>query len=248
MNASVTCLRAERLEEFAALMERERICPVRFVRRVARKSDLWMRKATIALNRIVKRQIDVVGSFLLLLISSPLLIVVALAIKLNDGGPIFFRQLRVGKHGKAFLVPKFRSMVPRAEHMLEKLAAENHHGDSITFKMKRDPRITPVGRFLRRFSIDEIPQLFCILQGDMSLVGPRPALLREVAHYTQRQRRRLEAVPGLTCIWQVSGRGDIPFDQQLRMDLDYIERQNLLLDSKLLLLTVPAVLTGRGAY
>ena len=248
MNASVTCFRADRLEEFAALMERERISPLRFVGRVARKSYLWTRKAMIGLNRIAKRQIDVVGSFLLLLICSPLLILVALIIKLNDGGPIFFRQVRVGKNGKAFLVPKFRSMVPSAEHMLEKLAAENHHGDSITFKMKRDPRITPVGGFLRRFSIDEIPQLFCVLQGEMSLVGPRPALPREVANYTQRQRRRLKATPGLTCIWQVSGRGDIPFDQQLRMDLDYIERQNLLLDTKLLLQTVPAVLTGKGAY
>jgi lipopolysaccharide/colanic/teichoic acid biosynthesis glycosyltransferase len=248
MNASITGGRVEHLEEFVALMERERMIYIRLVRRIVRMSHLWTLKSKFAENRIGKRQMDFAGAFLLLLSCAPLFIFAALAIKLSDGGPIFFWQLRVGRYGKTFWIPKLRSMVPGAEHMLHEVAANNHHRDSITFKMKRDPRITPVGRILRRFSIDEIPQLFCVLKGDMSLVGPRPALAREVAYYTQRQRRRLRAVPGLTCIWQVSGRGDVPFDEQLKMDLEYIERQSFLLDTKLLFLTVPAVFTGKGAY
>jgi lipopolysaccharide/colanic/teichoic acid biosynthesis glycosyltransferase len=139
-------------------------------------------------------------------------------------------------------------MVPGADSMFREVACENHHGDSITFKMKRDPRITPLGRIIRRLSIDEFPQLWCVLTGEMSLVGPRPALPREVANYTQAQRHRLAVVPGLTCIWQVSGRGDLPFDQQVSMDLDYIKKQSLILDCRLLVQTIPAVITGRGAY
>jgi lipopolysaccharide/colanic/teichoic acid biosynthesis glycosyltransferase len=122
------------------------------------------------------------------------------------------------------------------------------HGNGVTFKMKNDPRITHVGRFIRRTSVDELPQLWCVLVGDMSLVGPRPALANEVARYSLDDRRRLDAAPGLTCTWQVSGRSDIPFPEQLRLDVEYIERQSLREDIKLLLKTVPAVITGRGAY
>jgi lipopolysaccharide/colanic/teichoic acid biosynthesis glycosyltransferase len=200
------------------------------------------------LCRILKRQFDLLASLFLMLLFSPIILVAAAAIKMTDGGAIFHRHLRVGESGRTFWFPKFRSMVPNAEAMLGSVMTDNHHGDSITFKIKRDPRVTSVGRFLRRFSLDELPQLWCVFRGDMSLVGPRPALPHEVANYRQCERRRLEAAPGLTCIWQVTGRADVPFDLQVAMDVDYIERQSLMLDLKLLILTIPAVLTGRGAY
>ncbi len=202
--------------------------------------------ATVYLK--VKRLLDIIGAAFLLLACSPFLIAVVIAIKLSDGGPVLYRQLRVGKNGRMFWLPKFRSMVQGADSLFHRIAADNHHGKSITFKMRQDPRITPVGRIIRRFSIDEFPQLWCVLKGEMSMVGPRPALPREVAHYTPSQRRRLEAAPGLTCIWQVSGRGDVPFDRQVAMDVEYIERQSFRLDMGLLLRTIPAVLSGRGAY
>jgi lipopolysaccharide/colanic/teichoic acid biosynthesis glycosyltransferase len=139
-------------------------------------------------------------------------------------------------------------MVPNAESIIVSIAEHNHHSDSITFKMKRDPRVTWVGRIIRRLSIDELPQLWCVLTGEMSLVGPRPALPREVSKYRLAQRRRLDVKPGLTCIWQVRGRADLPFSRQFELDVHYIENQSLLLDLKLLIMTVPAVLSGRGAY
>jgi lipopolysaccharide/colanic/teichoic acid biosynthesis glycosyltransferase len=126
--------------------------------------------------------------------------------------------------------------------------SDNQHGDGITFKIKRDPRVTWIGRILRKTSIDELPQLWCVLRGDMSLVGPRPALEKEVARYTLDDRRRLDAPPGLTCTWQVSGRSEIPFPEQVRLDAEYIEKQSLREDFKLLLKTIPAVISGRGAY
>ena len=141
-------------------------------------------------------------------------------------------------------------MCTNAEKLKDALLAQSHHAEAggITFKMKRDPRVTWIGRIIRKLSIDELPQLWCVLKGDMSLVGPRPPVPREVALYTLADRRRLDAVPGLTCIWQVSGRGDIPFPQQVQLDVDYIESQSFWLDVKLLLATVPAVLLGKGAY
>jgi lipopolysaccharide/colanic/teichoic acid biosynthesis glycosyltransferase len=204
--------------------------------------------ATVNGREIMKRLIDFVGALFLLLLMSPLFVVVALAIKLSDGGSVMFWQNRVGLRGKPFRCPKFRSMVPDAERKIVSIAGRNHHGDSITFKMKDDPRITWIGRIIRRFSIDELPQLWCVLTGAMSLVGPRPALPREVNRYRLAQRRRLDVKPGLTCFWQVRGRGDLPFSQQLELDVQYIESHTLLLDLKLLLLTVPAVFSGRGAY
>ena len=198
--------------------------------------------------RAAKRAMDITGSGLLLLILSPLMIFVAAAIMLTDGGPALFWQRRVGLRGRVFDFPKFRSMVVEAEKMTKDLIEQNHHGNSITFKMKDDPRITWIGKFIRRFSIDEVPQLWCVLMGDMSLVGPRPALPREVDHYSQPHRRRLEVQPGLTCIWQVSGRADVPFEQQVEMDIDYVEAHGFWLDLRLLLATVPTVLSGRGAY
>jgi lipopolysaccharide/colanic/teichoic acid biosynthesis glycosyltransferase len=139
-------------------------------------------------------------------------------------------------------------MVVNAEKLKDTLLAQSDHKDSVTFKMKKDPRITWIGRIIRKASIDELPQLGCVLKGDMSLVGPRPPVPREVAQYTLADRRRLDVIPGLTCIWQVSGRGDIPFKEQVKLDLQYIESQSVWLDVKLLFKTIPAVLTGRGAY
>jgi len=199
-------------------------------------------------SSFIKRSLDVVVSAGLLVLSMPLLVLAALLIKLTDGGPVLFWQPRVGRWGRTFSFPKFRSMVVNAEELKKDLLAHNHHGDSITFKMARDPRVTQIGRFLRKSSIDELPQLWCVLKGDMSLVGPRPPTLGEVKFYSLADRRRLDATPGLTCIWQVSGRGNIGFSRHLELDIEYIESQSLALDLKLLLLTIPAVLSGRGAY
>lgn len=184
----------------------------------------------------------------LVLLAVPLLFV-ALVIKLYDRGPVLFWQQRVGLHGRTFLFPKFRSMCVNAEAVRADLQAKNEHGrDGITFKMKGDPRITPIGRFIRRTSIDELPQLWCVLSGEMSLVGPRPPLPSEVSRYTMVERQRLSVVPGLTCIWQVSGRSEIPFQEQVRMDIDYIQKRSMGEDVKLLAKTLPAVIRGRGAY
>jgi len=195
-----------------------------------------------------KRAIDLFVSSMLLLVLSPFFLLIAALIKVTDWGPVLFWQDRVGKFGKTFRFPKYRSMVMNAEALQRELDAQNQHGTGVTFKMKRDPRITWVGRIIRRASIDEMPQLWCVLKGEMSLVGPRPPLPREVARYTLSDRRRLEAVPGLTCFWQVQGRSEIPFPRQVELDVDYIENQNLALDVKLLAKTVPAVIGGRGAY
>lgn len=198
---------------------------------------------------VAKRGMDIVLSFIALTLLAPLFLLIALAIKLYDGGPVLFWQTRVGKDGAEFPFPKFRSMVVNAEALRVQLEAANQHGaQGVTFKMRQDPRITPVGRLLRKLSLDEMPQFWCVLKGDMSLVGPRPALPKEVARYSESDRRRLGAMPGLTCIWQVEGRGDIPFPQQVELDVRYIETQSFWLDLVLLVKTVPAVLKGKGAY
>ena len=195
-----------------------------------------------------KRGMDLVVSFLTLIFLLPAFLVTAALIKLTDRGPVLFWQDRVGKFGRPFRFPKFRSMVADAETLQRQLDLQNQHGSGVTFKMKRDPRITWIGRVIRRASIDELPQLWCVLKGDMSLVGPRPPLVREVARYTLSDRRRLDALPGLTCFWQVQGRSEIPFPRQVEMDVDYIEQQSIALDVKLLVKTVPAIVGGRGAY
>ena len=211
-----------------------------------RKKYSWL--AVVGGIRILKRVIDIGVSILAMLVLAPIFILVAAAIKLTDFGPILFWQVRVGRWGKEFKFPKFRSMVLNAEELKQRLLAQNDHGDSVTFKMKKDPRVTTVGRLLRKLSLDELPQLWCVLKGDMSLVGPRPPVRSEVEKYTLADRRRLDVKPGLTCIWQVSGRGDIAFRQQVELDVQYIESQSLWLDFRLLILTVPAVLSGKGAY
>lgn len=195
-----------------------------------------------------KRAMDIVVSSIALVVLSPLFLLIALLIRLEDGGPALFWQMRVGLWGAEFRFPKFRSMVADAEQQKLKLLAANQHGDGITFKIKRDPRITTVGRFLRKLSLDELPQLWCVLRGEMSLVGPRPPVPAEVARYTVRDRRRLEVKPGLTCIWQVSGRSELSFEKQVQLDATYINSHSILLDISLLLKTIPAIITGRGAY
>ena len=201
-----------------------------------------------ALPKQAKRALDALLSGLALLGLLPLFGIIAALIKLEDGGPVLFWQTRVGKHGRHFAFPKFRSMVVDAEARLEAIRARNQHGATITFKMQDDPRITRIGKVLRRFSMDELPQLWCVFRGDMSLVGPRPALPKEVARYDLFARRRLNATPGLTCVWQVSGRSNLAFPIQCEMDIAYIHQQSLRYDIELLARTIPAVVSGKGAY
>ena len=209
------------------------------------KAAAWDFTITAAVG--LKRGLDVVISAAVLLAIAPLFAVLAVIIK-SDGGPAFFWQTRIGRHGRTMRFPKFRSMVIDAEAKKATLLAANDHGDSLTFKMKHDPRITPIGRFIRRLSIDEMPQLWLVFTGDLSVVGPRPPVPSEVDRYSIDDRRRLDVTPGLTCIWQVSGRSTIPFEQQVQLDVAYIESQSLWLDLVLLARTIPAVLSGRGAF
>lgn len=196
----------------------------------------------------LKRGLDIAVSSLVLILLSPVLLATAILIKAESPGALIFRQIRVGKHGTLFSMYKFRSMFIDAEARLAELKDENESKDGVIFKLKEDPRITSVGRFIRKLSIDELPQLLNVLNGSMSLVGPRPPLPSEVAQYDSPQNYRLQCKPGITCIWQVSGRSDIPFKQQVEMDIDYIQRKSVLTDIKILLKTVPAVLLARGAY
>jgi exopolysaccharide biosynthesis polyprenyl glycosylphosphotransferase len=201
---------------------------------------------TNAAALLLKRLFDVVASGLGLLALSPLLGLVALIIKLQDGGPILFEQERSGLYGRPFGMLKFRSMVLNAEELRAELEAQNEM-DGPVFKIKRDPRITRIGAFIRKTSIDELPQLWNVFRGDMSLVGPRPPIPAEVAQYERWQMRRLSMKPGITCIWQVSGRNQISFENWMKLDLQYIDNWSFWLDIKLLLMTVPVVLLQRGA-
>ncbi|HYV47826.1 MAG TPA: sugar transferase [Myxococcaceae bacterium] len=194
----------------------------------------------------LKRLFDIVSSGAALFFMLPLFAVVAAAIKLGSKGPVFFRQQRIGLNGRPFGMLKFRSMVTNAEELKAKLMAQNEQTGPV-FKMKNDPRITGIGRFIRKYSIDELPQLINVLRGDMSVVGPRPPVPSEVAKYEAWQRRRLSVRPGLTCIWQVSGRNQITFDQWMYLDMQYIDHWSFVGDLQLIFRTVPVVLTGRGA-
>lgn len=212
-----------------------------------RPSQIYQLEAA-PVSDLPKRVLDVVVASIALVALTPVFVVVACLIKLQDGGPIFFGQKRVGRNGDPFICYKFRSMVTDADALKARLAARNEHGeDAITFKIKRDPRVTPLGRLIRKASIDEIPQLFNVLRGEMSLVGPRPAVPSEVARYDARHLRRLEVLPGITCLWQVSGRAELPFEDQVRLDVQYIENRCLTLDLSILFRTIPAVISTRGA-
>lgn len=211
----------------------------------------WKRFAWNSVVRstyLVKRLIDVLASGLGIILLLPLFLGVALAIRLESPGPILFPQTRVGRWGELFRMYKFRSMYIDAEERKKALLAQNEMNGGVLFKMKHDPRITRVGRLIRKASIDELPQLWNVLIGDMSLVGPRPPVPSEVDQYSLSDRRRLDVIPGITCIWQVSGRSDIPFPEQVELDVQYIDSQSLLTDLKILLYTIPAVLLGKGAY
>jgi exopolysaccharide biosynthesis polyprenyl glycosylphosphotransferase len=194
----------------------------------------------------LKRVIDVVVSASALLLLAPLMAAIALLVRLTSPGPAIFKQVRCGLNGRRFVFYKFRSMCDNAEAMKESLAHLNQK--STAFKIPNDPRLTPVGRYLRKFSVDEWPQLWNVLKGNMSLVGPRPAVPGEVDHYQGWQRRRLRMRPGLTCLWAVEGRDRLDFDTWMKMDMQYIDHWSLALDWRILLLTIPRVLTGKGAY
>lgn len=196
----------------------------------------------------IKRALDITASAIGLVLLSPLFLLLALVIRLDSPGPLLFSQTRVGERGREFRCWKFRSMHVDAQQRREALEESNEMRGGTTFKIKNDPRITRLGRFIRKASIDELPQLWNVLNGDMSLVGPRPPLPAEVARYSLRAWQRLAVKPGITCIWQVNGRSDLPFEEQLRLDLRYIRDRSMWLDLKLLLQTIPAVLLARGAY
>ena len=201
-------------------------------------------------GRFAKRLFDIAASALALVLVSPLMLACMFAIRLYDGGPVFFRQKRIGENGRPFDMFKFRSMVVDAESRLKSLGIDRDKLDSENpaFKLKNDPRITPVGRFLRRWSLDELPQLLNVLRGEMSLVGPRPEEAKVVARYSYFHRKRLALKPGLTGPMQVNGRGDLPLKRRLSLELAYIEQWSFWSDIKIILQTIPAVLSGRGAY
>lgn len=239
---------AERLHAAQSPWERRRLNA-----RVALRRLAW--RVVIGGAFALKRFLDIVISLACLILFAPLFLLLALLVKL-DGGPVFFAQTRVGFRGAEFKMLKYRSMVVNAEAKLQELLAQNEKVGGVTFKMKNDPRVTKVGRFLRKSSLDELPQFLNVLRGEMSVVGPRPAVPREVEQYSQADRRRLLAKPGITCIWQVGERegrvfeiGDrnaIGFDEQVELDVRYIETHSFARDLWLMLKTVPAIVFGKG--
>lgn len=196
----------------------------------------------------LKRLMDGVLAIVGLILLSPLFLLLAIVIKLESPGPILFTQTRIGLCGTKFSCWKFRSMYIDAEMRKQSLIDKNDMCGGTTFKIKNDPRITKTGRFIRKASIDELPQLWNVIAGQMSLVGPRPPVPQEVMKYSAYDKQRLIVKPGITCIWQVSGRSDIPFKDQVRLDIEYIRKRSLWMDFVLLLRTIPAVLLARGAY
>jgi lipopolysaccharide/colanic/teichoic acid biosynthesis glycosyltransferase len=220
--------------------------------RVVIGASQWLKVLTwrivVGGSLLLKRALDLSVASVTLIIWSPVILCVMALIKLEDGGPIFFRQKRIGLRGRPFGMWKFRSMVINADGLKDKLLDQNEMQGGVTFKMKNDPRVTRVGKWIRKFSVDEVPQLWNVIVGDMSLVGPRPPVPREVREYTVEDRQRLLAKPGMTCFWQVAGRSEIDFAGQVRLDVEYIRSKSVRLDFLLLLKTIPAVFLGKGAY
>ncbi len=223
--------------------------------RLAMHLKRWSWLALVNSTHAAKHLFDIVIASVCLIVASPAFAIVAFLVR-RDGGPVFFKQKRIGLNGREFEMLKFRSMCVDAEAKLAGLLAQNEKAQGVTFKMKDDPRVTRIGRFIRKTSMDELPQFINVLRGDMSIVGPRPPLPREVALYSAADRRRLHARPGITCLWQVGERqggvweiGDrnaIDFDEQVTLDVRYIESQSLLRDLWILLKTVPAIVLGKG--
>jgi lipopolysaccharide/colanic/teichoic acid biosynthesis glycosyltransferase len=195
---------------------------------------------------VLSRTLDIVASLIAIIIFSPIMLIVCIAIKLDSKGPILFRQLRSGLYNEPFMIYKFRSMRPKADAEKKQLMSMNEM-DGPVFKMTKDPRITKVGKFIRDWSLDELPQLFNILKGDMAVVGPRPLPVEEVAQLDEHQMKRQSVRPGLTCIWQISGRSDIPFEEWIQLDLIYIKNRSILMDIEIILRTFGAVLGKRGS-
>ena len=205
-------------------------------------------QTTVKASYAMKRLMDIVFSALGMMLLSPVFLAIAVAVKASSPGPVFFSQTRVGRYGRNFKFYKFRSMRQDAEAQKVALLAQNESADGVIFKMKNDPRITKVGRFLRRTSLDELPQLWNVFIGDMSLVGPRPPVPSEVQEYTLEDRKRLDVIPGITCRWQIQGRSEIPFNEQVRLDKEYILAPSVWKDIVILLKTIPAIIGGKGAY
>ena len=204
-------------------------------------------KENLKFYEIFKRGIDIIGAGSGLLLLSPVIAIVACAVKFTSKGPIFFSQKRVGKNGKIFDMYKFRSMVVNAEELKEKLAHQNEMSGPM-FKMKDDPRVTKVGKFIRKTSLDELPQLWNVLKGDMSLVGPRPSLPKEVKQFEKWMYKRLTVKPGLTCYWQVSGRNNIDFEDWMKLDISYVDDRNLWIDIKLIFKTILVLFGDKNAH
>ena len=216
--------------------------PLELVESQVAFSSLWHNP----FHRACKRFLDVLGSFSLLILLSPVLLFLACLVKMSSDGPVFYRWRVVGKGGRAFVGYKFRSMVNNADALKPMLESQNEMTGPV-FKLSRDPRVTPVGSWLRRYSLDELPQLYSVLKGDMSLVGPRPPLVTEYAHFTDGQKQKLSVKPGITGLWQVQGRNQInDFDEWVRLDMDYIRNWSIALDIKILCKTVQEVLIGSG--
>jgi len=208
---------------------------------------VWVEPRLTAFETIVKRCLDLIIASVAVIVLSPLMLFVALAIKLESRGPAVFKQARVGKDGREFTCYKFRSMYDGADGMRDGILHLNEVSGPV-FKIRDDPRVTPVGRIIRRTSIDELLQFFNVLKGDMSVVGPRPPLPCEVAEYTEYHWQRLSVIPGITCLWQISGRSNIGFDRWVELDLEYIRNQSLWHDMAIIVKTVPAVVRGTGAH
>jgi exopolysaccharide biosynthesis polyprenyl glycosylphosphotransferase len=249
----------ERLDEILAICKeqgiRTRVAVDLFPAKVSNVSMEFLENVPIltfsmtpdhAASLLLKRVMDVVFAAVLLILLAPLMAVIAVLIKLTSRGPVIYRQVRCGLYGRKFILYKFRSMKDGAEDILWEIKHLNEM-DGPVFKMRNDPRVTALGRYLRKTSIDEWPQFWNVLKGDMSLVGPRAPLPEEVREYSRWQRRRLSVKPGITCLWQVSGRNEIDFHEWMKLDLDYIDNWSLLLDLKILLRTFPVVLLGKGA-
>jgi len=205
-------------------------------------------RMTVMASYAAKRAMDIAGSGVGMILLAPVFAAIAVAVKLSSPGPVFFSQVRVGRYGRHFKFWKFRSMRADAEARKAELLSKNESADGVIFKMKDDPRITKVGKFLRRTSLDELPQLWNVFIGDMSLVGPRPPVPKEVQEYTLEDRKRLDVIPGITCLWQIRGRSEIPFHEQVRLDKEYILAPSLWKDFVILLKTIPAIIGGKGAY